>query len=87
LVGGSENLTKLATASNIPQGKLAAVITGSVANGAIASIKGQDFLTAFGNSLVAEGIGQYAASNLVKQLEGSFSKATLDEIEKKHENI
>jgi hypothetical protein len=87
LVGGIENLEKLAAASNIHINKLTAVITGSVANGAIASIKGQDFLTAFGNNLIAEGMGQYAASNLVKQLEGSFSKETLAEIEKNTKNI
>ena len=87
LVGGSENLVKLSQASNIPVGKLAGLITGSVANGAIASIKGQDFLTAFSNNLIAEGMGQYAASNLVKQLEGSFSKDTLKQIEENTKNI
>jgi len=87
LVGGSENLVKLSQASNIPAGKLANVITGSVANGAIASIKGQDFLTAFSNNLIAEGMGQYAASNLVKQLENDFSKDTLKQIEENTKNI
>jgi hypothetical protein len=87
LVGGSENLTKLSQLSNIKETQLAGIITGSVASGAIASIKGQNFLTAFGNSLVAEGVGQLAASNLVKQLEGDFSKDTLKEIEQNTKNI
>lgn len=87
LVGGSQNLIKLSQLTNIKESQLASIITGSVANGAIASIKGQNFLTAFGNNLVAEGVGQLAASNLVKQLENDFSKDVLREIEQNTKNI
>jgi hypothetical protein len=88
LVGGADNLSTLAKLTNVSPTRLSNVVSGAFISGSVAALQDKDFFTAFGTSLISQGLGEVAASNLIKELQTiktadgklAFSKEVLNDI-------
>jgi hypothetical protein len=68
--GGTENVASLAKAVNLTTPQFERIFAGSIARGTVASaVHGQDFLDAFKESLIVQGVSQASANSIANNLD------------------
>jgi len=74
--GGEANVADLAKSVNLSPNQFSQIVTGSIANGAIAAaVYDKDFVDAFSQSLITQGLSTAAANTVAKKLGDSVSPA------------
>lgn len=80
LLGGTENVAAIGSAFNLTPEEVATIFTGAFSDGVVASIKDQDFLQEFTNSLISRGIGQTVANEVNQKLITTVGRDRLSDI-------
>ena len=80
---GPDVVNSISKATSLTPKQVSSVFASSVSSSINTAISGGDFsdvLSSFGTSLVSSGVSEVAASNVVKQLQGTMSKESLSNI-------